>query len=645
VTTIGVLQRALGRVRPVRGRFLAKLAFVLVGLVPVLLLPWPIKILIDHVIVGVPLDRPDRPYPFFVAWLTERLPADDPMGILWGTVVVEGLLLLLVGAFGIAAPEQSRTDTAIAQGEDIATTSENAANSGWSGYGGILGLVETWFTMRLTQDLNHRFRRDAFARLLHAPMPSLTGAVLGDAVFRVMYDTPAITNACYRVLLTPVVAPVGLCLAIGALQLTFPDVPELVHAALLFLPVSFFVTWPFATALRRAATASRDAGARTTARITDSLSRVAAVQGLGTADTERQHFGGASAAGFATHRRMILIGLAAVIVAILAGIVLGTRTFLRIVDLVIAGRLSVGDFALLFSYYGLVVFFVVELGTSWIRLQTAAAGLERVFALLDAPVDAAPPHPLAPPARPTRIRFEDVGVTHPDGTEALDGVSCELRRGELAVVVGPAGAGKTTLASLVPAFVSPTRGRVLIDGLDVARMDPETLRTRVAFAFQEPALLEGTIADNVRLGRPDATDAELAHAAARADVDAIVRGLPAGFATPVGRRGMKLSVGQRQRVGLARAFLRDAPIVILDEPSAALDAASERRLVDALRDLRTDRILLVISHRLAMARAADRVLVLDRGRLLEVGTPDELAARDGGAYRRYVMPEPLTTRR
>src|SRR6185436_5622589 len=201
--------------------------------------------------------------------------------------------------------------------------------------------------------------------------------------------------------------------------------------------------------------------------------------------------------------------LAAVITAVLAGIILATQTFLRITDLVIAGRLSVGDFALLFSYYGLVVFFVVELGSSWIRLQSSAAGLERVFALLDAPVDAAPPHPLDVPVRPTRIRFEGVGVTHADGTEALDGVSCELRRGELAVVVGPAGAGKTTLASLVPGFLAPTRGSVLIDGVDVARMAPDELRARVAFAFQEPALLDGTIADNVRLGRPDATDAEL----------------------------------------------------------------------------------------------------------------------------------------
>ncbi|HXJ34427.1 MAG TPA: ABC transporter ATP-binding protein [Candidatus Eisenbacteria bacterium] len=637
-----VLARALAHMWPFRGRFLTKLAIVLLGLVPVLLLPWPTKILIDHVIVGTPFGALPRPYPFFVRWFTDWLPEHDPMGILWWTVVAQGVLLVLVGAFGTTSPENSYADTSLASGGDTATTTENAANAGWSAHGGLVGLLETWFTMRLTQDLNHRFRCDLFARLLATPMPALADTQLGDAVYRVMYDTPAITNACYRLVLTPIVAPIGLALTAGAIELAFGDLPELILAALAFLPLSFLVTWPFVTALRRAATESRVAGARATAKLSEALARVPAIQGLDAGTGERQRFDRMSWAGFTSHRRMLLLGGGAALVATFAGFGLALYTFLHIADLVIAGRISVGDFALLFAYFAQVVFYVVELGTCWIRLQTSAAGLGRVFDALDAPAEHVPAAAVDAPVAPERIRFEQVGFDHA-GAPVLCDVSCELRRGELVALVGPAGAGKTTFASLVPGFLVATAGRVLVDGRDVTELRAASLRARVGFVFQEPGLLQGTIADNIRLGDPDASDLEVRRAAMLAGADEFVRALPAGYATAVGRGGAKLSVGQRSRVAIARAFLRDAPILILDEPTAALDPASERRLVARLRELAPSRIVLVISHRLAIAQAADRVLVLEDGRLVEDGAPRDLLARPRGAYRRYVELQQLGT--
>ena len=224
----------------------------------------------------------------------------------------------------------------------------------------------------------------------------------------------------------------------------------------------------------------------------------------------------------------------------------------------------------------------------------------------------------------------------PDGTPALRGVSFEARVGSVCALVGPAGAGKTTLASLLPRFLAPTRGRVRLDGVDVTELELASLRRQIAFVFQETALFDGTVAENIRLGRPEASDADVRRAARLAGADEFVERLPLGYDTPLGRAGGKLSVGQKQRLAIARALLREAPILILDEPTSALDPDTERRLVETLRESCRDRLVLVIAHRLSTVRAADQILFLQDGRVLERGSHAELLARPGGAYRRFV---------
>jgi ABC-type multidrug transport system fused ATPase/permease subunit len=634
-----LLVRAVRYLRPFPGLLAGKIGFGVVAITIALLLPWPLKILIDHVILGIPVDAPVHPYPPFVQPFVDPLIGASPAAILGWTVAAQVLLLVVVGAFGSDGRERGEANTYVGGGQDTATTTENEANAGFSFVGGLVGWIETLWTLRLTQALNHHYRTALFARLVRLPMVTLDDARIGDAIYRVMYDTPSVTNVCYRLALTPILAPLGLCVTAAALWLTFGNHPRLVLIALAFLPLSLLTTLPFARAIRLRADESRTAGSAATSGLEEGLGNLAALQALGATGAARARFDRESWHSFLRFRRLVALVLVTVAVAALAGSALGIAAFLHTVDLVVAGAFSPGDATLLFTYYGGVVYFAVELGALWVRVQGSVAGIARVFALMDLPLDDEPADGDAPPAVRERVALEHVGFAYPGGAPVLQDVSCELRVGEITAVVGPAGAGKTTLASLVAGFARPDEGRIRFDDTDVGGLALAARRRGTAYVFQEPALLDGSIADNVRLGRPEADDAEVARALELAGAAPFVEALPERTASPVGRSGGKLSVGQRQRVAIARALVRDAPVLILDEPTSALDPESERALIATLRSVRERRVVLVVTHRLALARAADHLLVVQHGRVVEAGRPAELAARPDGAYRRLVTLE------
>ena len=631
-----LLRRALRYMAPFRARFVVKLGLVILSLLPFLLLPWPVKIVIDHVIEANPIGKTVTPYPFFVEPLLAPLVGASPETILLWTVAVQAVLLLLIGAIGAGANENDRMDAYLAGGQDIATRTENQANAGFSLAGGLLGYFDFRWTIRLTQDLNHHYRSRLFERIHALPMTAFDDERIGDAVYRVMYDTPSITETCYRLLLTPIAAPLNVGIVAGMIALVYGAHPLLALCGLAFIPIVFAATLPFTGLVRRNAERARKAGANTTSSSEEGLANILAVQSLGGEDRERRRFDDDSWAGFSTFRELLGIGILATLAGAVPGVLLGGFVFLYVTDLVIQGALSPGDFAVLFIYFLLIVGSCVDLGALWIRLQESSIGLHRVFFLMDLPGEK--DHPGAKPLPPVRegLRIENVSLDYPDGTCALRDVSLEASVGRVTALVGPAGAGKTSLAYLIPRFLSPTAGRVRLDGTDLEELALESLRAQISFVFQETVLFDDTVEANIRLGRPDASELEVQRAAVLAGADEFIQRLPEGYRTRLGRSGGKLSVGQKQRLSIARALVRNAPILILDEPTSALDSDTEQRLVASLREASKTRLVLVIAHRLSTVRAADQICFLQEGRILERGSHDELMALEGGAYRRFV---------
>ena len=303
---------------------------------------------------------------------------------------------------------------------------------------------------------------------------------------------------------------------------------------------------------------------------------------------------------------------------------------------VASGELTTGQLVAFLLYLGMVSGPIGGLASQWGAIQSAFGAADRIFNLLDTmPEVRDAPDAVALPAVEGEIRFEGVRFRYGEGPIVLDGVTTTFQRGETTALVGPSGAGKTTLVNLVGRFYDPVDGRILIDGHDLRDVTVRSLRSQIAVVPQEPILFADTIAENIRYGRLDATPAEVDAAATAANATEFIARLPKGMDTVVGERGVRLSVGQRQRVAIARALLRDAPVLLLDEATSSLDNESEFLVQQALDRLMRGRTTIVIAHRLSTVERAHRILVLDRGSIVEQGTHHELLALGGLYHRLY----------
>jgi len=366
--------------------------------------------------------------------------------------------------------------------------------------------------------------------------------------------------------------------------------------------------------------------------VQEGLGSVRAVKAFGRQDLELAHMQAAShatieAALKARQVKSMLSPVVSIVVALCTAIVLWKGT-----ALIVAGAMTAGALTVYLAY--LTKFFkpVKDLASMASAIAQTTVALERIQKILSAD-EIIPEHPdgIDPGRVKGAITLEHVAFGYDKDTPVLRDVSFEIAPGQIVGVVGPTGSGKSTVLSLIPRFYDPTAGRVLIDGTDVAAFRLAGLRAQVGFVLQETVLFRGTIRENIAYGRPGATDEEVVAAAKLANADEFISRMPHGYDSVVGERGDTLSGGQRQRIGIARAVIRNSPIMILDEPTAALDTESERLVIDGLQRLMKGRTVIMIAHRLSTIRDADKIIVLKDGVVAEQGTNDELIAR-GGVY-------------
>ena len=616
-----------------KARFAAKFLIMWLSLLTPLVLPWPLKVVIDNVILGMPVDA--SAFPSYFAPFMRFVDGMGPVEMMAWVVGLGAVMVITFGAFGTTGGAADYTEGQLEEGHDTATQTENEANAAFSKFAGILGFVEFRLQLRLTQALNHLLRSQLFERIQSLPMPVLNDQRIGDSLYRVMYDTPALTNVFYQFIMSPVLAIITAVVILLVMSFNYGDAPEVVYLALFILPLQWLAILPFPRMMRRRSQASRAAGAVTTGNIEEGMSNVLAVQSLGGNRQERGRFDRHSAESFKRYRAQVLVNIGVRVSMGMARGLLGLVAFYLISARVIEGVLTPGDYGVLIYYYGWFSGALTAIPYVWIRIQHNIPGVRRVFFLMDLPGEA-----YSDGVELKRIsqgvEMRGVGLVYSDGRRALADIDVSAKVGEITAIVGPTGAGKTSLAHLLPAFLAPTEGSLRIDGVDVADISVKSLRRQVAYVFQETQLFSDSIVDNIRYAKPDATRAEVEHVAKIAGAHDFIAALPEGYHTRLGTVTSKLSVGQKQRIAIARGLLQDASILILDEPTSALDPETESYLVDALEEAAKDKLVIVIAHRLSTVARADKVVFLDDGRIVEQGPPAELLAGPDGRYRAFV---------
>ena len=479
----------------------------------------------------------------------------------------------------------------------------------------------SWIGERVTADL----RRAVFDHLLTLPPGFYESTRTGDVISRLINDTAMLDTVIGS---SVSMAIRNLLLLAGGLTMLAITSAKLTLLVLAGVPVVVVPIVLFGRKVRKLARVSQDRVGDVGAYVDEALHEVRTVQAYGHEPEDRRRFAERAEAAFSA--ALLRIRQRAMLVASVILLVFGAIGIILWIGGhdVVAGKLSAGQLSAFVFYAAIVAGAVGTISEVIGDVQRAAGATERLFELLGIePGIRAPEHAvsLLHPARGT-VTFEDVRFHYPSRgeTAALDGFSLDVAPGEKVALVGPSGAGKTTVFQLLLRFYDPQQGSVKIDGVDVRRADPREVRSRLAVVPQDPVIFATTVLENVRYGRLDATDEEVYEACNAAFATEFVNQLPQRFDSNLGERGVRLSGGQRQRLAIARAILADRPILLLDEATSALDAESERMVQRALERLMAGRTVLIIAHRLATVRHADRIAVLEAGRLVAVGTHDEV---------------------
>jgi ATP-binding cassette, subfamily B, bacterial len=502
---------------------------------------------------------------------------------------------------------------------------------------GVLALVlaiasagRYFFVVTLGETVVAELRRDVFAHLTRLSPDFFDRTMSGEIVSRLTADTVQIKSAfgaSASILLRNLILFLGAAIMMAV---TSPGLSLLVLGA---IPLVVLPLVAFGRSVRRRARRAQDTLAEASAFATEAIGAVRTVQAFNAEGATVRRFDAAVDDAFRAARdsisaRAILTAFAIFVISasIVAVLWIGAS---RVAE----GTLTAGTLGQFMLYAVFAAGALGQLSEVWGELSASAGAAERLGEILaERPSVAAPAAALAFPEPPRgEVRFEAVSFSYPGRPQAptLTNLSFAVRPGETVALVGPSGAGKSTIFALVERFYDPTAGRILVDGVDVAAVDPGALRRRIALVPQDVTVFAATAAENILFGREDASEAEMTRAARAALADGFLSAMDEGYATRLGERGVTLSGGQRQRIAIARAILRDAPILLLDEATSALDAESEVLVQKALDGLMRDRTTLVIAHRLATVLKADRILVIEEGRIVEEGTHAALIARNG----------------
>jgi subfamily B ATP-binding cassette protein MsbA len=546
--------------------------------------PWPLKVIIDNVLRGKPIHVPGG------GFLVGR-----SKGAILDAAIAAYLLIIVLGAI--------------------------------FDYFGSLLMDSTG--ERLVTDI----RSAVFSRLQRLSLRFHSSQRAGDLVSRVMSDIDRLDDMLVQSfsVLLPNVALLGGMLAVMFLV----DVP-LALASLVVSPFLFLSMYRYTTRIKGASRRARKKEGLLAARTGEVIGAIRVVQAFTGEQREDQRFSEESSETLAANLEAVrLQSQFSPLIDILAGLGVGLVLFIGTRQ-VLSGTLTLGLLLVFLSYVGSFYRPMRQLSKLSIMTSRGVASAERVSEVLEAEIDVKDLPGAKPlPSIKGRVEFSGVHLSY-GGPPALRGISLVAEPGEIIALVGPTGAGKTSLVSLIPRFLDPDKGRVLIDGTDIRSVQLHSLRSSVALVLQEPILFEGTIFDNIAYGKPQASREEVIAAAEAALVGDIVNRLPDGYQTRVGERGATLSGGERQRISIARALVRDAPILILDEPTSGLDPQSELLLMEALGRLIAGRTTFVIAHRMSTVRRANRVVVLDHGQIAEQGTHEELVELKNGMYRSFL---------
>lgn len=542
--------------------------------------PWPVAVMVDSVIGGKPMPE----------LLRAPLKGMSQAGQL-------GILALLILAFHFAQ--------------------------------GLFSSLQNYLSIRTGLCGLSRLRKQLFDHMQRLSLAFYQRSNQGDLIYRATWDTYALQTIFQQGIFKLFNAAGSLVLMVAVMARLNG---RLTLVTISIFPPLFATMYFFGRAMNRRSLAAHQTDSKVTSLVQENIVALPLVQSYTQEAREQARFGGEVDRAF--DRRVSQHGLEVLywfVIATLFGIATAGLSWFG-ADEILRQRLTIGELLIFLSYLTQLYEPLNQLTHVGATVSDAGAGVQRIFEILDSkPELAEPPAPkeLASVTQPPRLRFEGVSFGYDPAAPVLRDISFIIEPGETVAIVGPSGAGKTTLLNLLPRFYDPTTGRITLNDTDLRDLSLKDLRESVAYVFQEPLLLPATIAENISYGRSDASREEIAAAARAAHAESFIQRLPAQYDTLIGEGAARLSVGEKQRINIARAFLKDAAILLLDEPTSALDAETEAEVVQTLKTLFQNRTTLMVAHRLSTIEGVDKILVLENGQITHFAPPHELLVGEG----------------